>query len=123
MKDGVFLSDFSSEHFYKIPAVSKADAGTYQCYAKNSVGTIVSEDIPVKVAREYKRRNPESGFQKVENSKNAGRRRWGILDIHPRTSVYFEFHFFENRTLEGKALKYYIPLYVIRGWILYQNCT
>ena len=47
MKDGMFLSDYSSEHFYKIQAVSKSDAGNYQCYAKNSVGTIISESIPL----------------------------------------------------------------------------
>ena len=50
MKDGGFLSEFSSEHFYKIQSVTKSDAGSYQCYAKNSVGTIVSEKIPLVVA-------------------------------------------------------------------------
>ena len=50
MKDGVFLSEFSSEPFYKIRSVTKGDAGSYQCYAKNSVGTIVSEKIPLVVA-------------------------------------------------------------------------
>ena len=54
MKDGVFLSEFSSEPFYKIRSVTKADAGSYQCYAKNSVGTIVSEKIPLVVACKYK---------------------------------------------------------------------
>ena len=53
MKDGVFLSEFSSEPFYKIRSVTKADAGSYQCYAKNSVGTIVSEKIPLVVACKY----------------------------------------------------------------------
>ena len=50
MKDGVFLSDFSSEHFYKIQSVSRSDAGDYRCYAKNSVGTIISEKIKLTVA-------------------------------------------------------------------------
>ena len=50
MKDGVFLSDFSSEHFYKIQSVSRSDAGYYRCYAKNSVGTIISEKIRLTVA-------------------------------------------------------------------------
>ena len=50
MKDGVFLSDFSSEHFYKIQSVSRTDAGDYRCYAKNSVGTIISEKIRLTVA-------------------------------------------------------------------------
>ena len=50
MKDGVFLSDFSSEHFYKIQSVSRSDAGDYRCFAKNSVGTIISEKIKLTVA-------------------------------------------------------------------------
>ena len=53
MKDGVFLSDFSSEHFYKIQSVSRSDAGNYRCYAKNSVGTIISEKIKLTVACKY----------------------------------------------------------------------
>ena len=53
MKDGVFLSDFSSEHFYKIQSVSRSDAGDYRCYAKNSVGTIISEKIKLTVACKY----------------------------------------------------------------------
>ena len=51
--DGDYLSDFSSEHFYKIQAVSKNDAGSYQCIAKNSVGSIISEMIEVEVACKY----------------------------------------------------------------------
>ena len=50
MKGGVFLSDFSSEHFYKIQSVSRSDAGDYRCFAKNSVGTIISEKIKLTVA-------------------------------------------------------------------------
>jgi protein sidekick len=53
LKDGVFLSDFTSEPFYKILSISRGDAGNYQCYARNKVGTIVSEKIPVTVACEY----------------------------------------------------------------------
>ena len=53
MKDGVFLSDFSSEHFYKIQSVSRSDAGNYRCYSKNSVGTIISENIKLTVACKF----------------------------------------------------------------------
>lgn len=51
MKDGAFLSEFSPEPFFKIQSVHKIDAGSYQCYARNEAGTIVSEKIPVTVAR------------------------------------------------------------------------
>ena len=51
MKDGVFISDYSSEHFYKIQNVTKDDSGKYQCYARNDVGVIVSENITLVVAR------------------------------------------------------------------------
>ena len=75
MKDGLFLSEYSSEHFYKIQAVSKSDAGNYQCYAKNDVGTIVSESIPLTVACEFK-------FKPLKNCKfNPGLRElvWGLI--------------------------------------------
>ena len=50
LKDGDFISEFSSEHFYKIQSVSQNDAGSYQCIARNSVGSIISEMIPLTVA-------------------------------------------------------------------------
>ena len=50
IKDGDFISGFSSEHFYKIQSVEREDAGSYQCIAKNSVGSILSEMIPLSVA-------------------------------------------------------------------------
>ena len=53
MKDGAFLSEFSPEPFFKIQSVHKIDAGNYQCYARNEAGTIVSEKIPVTVARKF----------------------------------------------------------------------
>ena len=52
LRDGDFISEFSSEHFYKIQSVQRTDAGSYQCIAKNSVGSILSEMIPLTVACE-----------------------------------------------------------------------
>uniref|UniRef100_A0A0K2T3X4 Protein sidekicklike [Megachile rotundata] n=1 Tax=Lepeophtheirus salmonis TaxID=72036 RepID=A0A0K2T3X4_LEPSM len=49
-RDGVVLSEFSSETFYKIQSVMKADAGNYQCAARNTAGTILSDTIPITVA-------------------------------------------------------------------------
>ena len=37
LKDGAFISDFTSEPFYKIISISRGDAGNYQCYARNEV--------------------------------------------------------------------------------------
>ena len=50
LKDGDYISGFSSEHFYKIQSVVKEDQGNYQCIARNSVGSIISELIPLSVA-------------------------------------------------------------------------
>ena len=58
MKDGVFISDYSSEHFYKIQNVTKDDSGKYQCYARNDVGVIVSENISLVVARKLSKPHP-----------------------------------------------------------------
>jgi len=55
IKDGDFISGFSSEHFYKIQSVEREDAGSYQCIAKNSVGSILSEMIPLSVAWSWSR--------------------------------------------------------------------
>ena len=52
LRDGDFISEFSSEHFYKIQSVQRSDAGRYQCIARNSVGSILSEMIPLTVACE-----------------------------------------------------------------------
>ena len=38
VKDGAFISGFTSEPFYKIISISRGDAGNYQCYARNEVG-------------------------------------------------------------------------------------
>ncbi|KAJ9598493.1 hypothetical protein L9F63_010813, partial [Diploptera punctata] len=50
LKDGIALGEFSSEHFYRIHTTKREDAGSYQCVAKNDVGSIFSEKIDVSVA-------------------------------------------------------------------------
>ncbi|XP_075219912.1 sidekick cell adhesion molecule [Lycorma delicatula] len=50
LKDGVELGDFSSEHFYKILNTRREDGGSYQCIAKNDVGSILSQKTDVSVA-------------------------------------------------------------------------
>lgn len=53
LKDGIALGEFSSEHFYRIHTIQRADAGSYQCIARNDVGSIFSEKIAVSVACMY----------------------------------------------------------------------
>lgn len=50
LKDGVELGDFSTEHFYRILNTRREDGGSYQCVAKNEVGSILSKKIDVTVA-------------------------------------------------------------------------
>ncbi|CAG0892307.1 unnamed protein product [Darwinula stevensoni] len=50
LKDRKKLGEFTSEHFYRIQSVQKEDSGSYQCIARNSVGSIFSEKVQVSVA-------------------------------------------------------------------------
>ncbi|KAH9630731.1 hypothetical protein HF086_004022 [Spodoptera exigua] len=50
LRNGVPLSDYSSELFYKIHNTQRQDAGAYQCIAKNDVGAIFSEKNNIVVA-------------------------------------------------------------------------
>lgn len=50
VRDGVSLGDFSSELFYRIMNIRREDAGSYQCIAKNDVGSIFSQKSDVSVA-------------------------------------------------------------------------
>lgn len=57
IKDGEDLGEFSSEHFYRILNTRREDAGSYQCVAKNDIGSIFSEKIDVTVACKFVRVN------------------------------------------------------------------
>uniref|UniRef100_A0A8D9DVI9 Protein sidekick n=2 Tax=Cacopsylla melanoneura TaxID=428564 RepID=A0A8D9DVI9_9HEMI len=50
LKDGVELTDFSSEHYYRIVTTRREDQGLYQCIAKNDVGAVLSQGIDLSVA-------------------------------------------------------------------------
>jgi hypothetical protein len=50
VKDGEYLGDFTTDHFYKIQHAKRSDAGDYQCIARNDAGAIHSEKIRVTVA-------------------------------------------------------------------------
>ncbi|KAK9504659.1 hypothetical protein O3M35_010943 [Rhynocoris fuscipes] len=50
LKDGVELSDFTSEHFHRILNTRREDGGSYQCIARNDVGAILSKKIDITVA-------------------------------------------------------------------------
>ncbi|CAB4061873.1 SDK [Lepeophtheirus salmonis] len=45
-----FYRNSLQKTFYKIQSVMKADAGNYQCAARNTAGTILSDTIPITVA-------------------------------------------------------------------------
>ncbi|BES97569.1 Immunoglobulin V-set domain [Nesidiocoris tenuis] len=49
-KDGVELSDFTTENFFRIVNTRREDGGTYVCMAKNDVGAILSKKIDITVA-------------------------------------------------------------------------
>lgn len=50
LKDGLPMTDFTNSQFHRIHNARPDDAGSYQCIAKNEVGTIFSEKIDVVVA-------------------------------------------------------------------------
>lgn len=50
LKDGMPVTEFSNGQYYRIPNTRREDAGSYQCMARNSAGTIFSEKIDVVVA-------------------------------------------------------------------------
>lgn len=53
LKDGQPLGDFNSELFYRIHSTRREDAGSYQCVAKNDVGSIFSQKSDVTVACKF----------------------------------------------------------------------
>lgn len=53
LKDGLPMTDFTNSQYYRIHNTRPDDAGSYQCIAKNEVGTIFSEKIDVVVACKY----------------------------------------------------------------------
>lgn len=53
LRDGEPVGNFTNEHFYKISAVSREDAGDYRCVVRNLAGAIFSPRISFAVACKY----------------------------------------------------------------------
>lgn len=50
-KDGKEVGDFSSEYqSFRLLNLKQNDGGTYQCVAKNDVGSILSQKIEINIA-------------------------------------------------------------------------
>lgn len=53
-KDGKEVGDFSSEYqSFRLLNLKQNDGGTYQCIAKNDVGSILSQKIEINIACKY----------------------------------------------------------------------
>jgi len=53
-KDGKELGDFSSEYqSFRLLNLKHDDGGTYQCIAKNEVGSILSQKIEINIACKF----------------------------------------------------------------------
>ncbi|XP_030753162.1 protein sidekick isoform X1 [Sitophilus oryzae] len=50
LKDGVPITEFSTDPFYKIISAKHEDGGSYRCIASNKIGSIISEEIRIIVA-------------------------------------------------------------------------
>ncbi|KAK6637522.1 hypothetical protein RUM44_007944 [Polyplax serrata] len=88
-KDGVSLSNFSSELFYKIQGTTREDAGSYQCIAKNDVGSIFSQKSDVSITYMGAFEDLTERTMTVESGEAA------ILDLpliesHPQPSVTWQ---------------------------------
>ncbi|CAB3378147.1 Hypothetical predicted protein [Cloeon dipterum] len=88
-KDGHPLTDFLSEHFYKIQSIRREDAGNYSCVAKNEFGAIFSNKEDMSVAYMGQFEDVEEKTQVVQYGDAA------ILDLpliesHPTPSVTWQ---------------------------------
>ncbi|XP_060530016.1 protein sidekick isoform X3 [Cylas formicarius] len=50
LKDGMPITEFSTDPFYKIISAKHEDGGSYRCIAANKIGSILSEEIKIIVA-------------------------------------------------------------------------
>ncbi|KAJ8966484.1 hypothetical protein NQ317_018469 [Molorchus minor] len=50
LKDGIPITELSTDPFYKIISAKNEDGGSYRCIAANKIGSILSEEIKIIVA-------------------------------------------------------------------------
>ena len=58
LKDGVYISNFTSSSILRLDHVQRADAGVYRCIARNEFGSILSISAKLEVACKFNRRLP-----------------------------------------------------------------
>ncbi|KAK3912682.1 Protein sidekick [Frankliniella fusca] len=106
MKDGHNLNDFSPENYLRILEVQRADAGLYQCVAKNAVGAIVSNHVNVTVAYMGVFADMEEQ-QLVVESGDAVVIPVPALESHPAPSITWQ--------ADGRPLPTYSHKYAVTG--------
>ncbi|XP_050535550.1 protein sidekick isoform X2 [Daktulosphaira vitifoliae] len=77
LKDGKELGEFSTDQTYRMLNTKQGDVGTYQCIAKNDVGSILSQKIDINIAYMENFKEIDDPIVKVERGHAA------VLDCPP----------------------------------------
>lgn len=103
MKDGIPLTEFKDAAFYKISNAAKNDSGSYQCIAKNDVGTIFSEKSEVVVAYMEDFKDSAVKVVNVESGRSAILTMNDVSSVPPPSAIWEN-----NKGMIKNDLKYFI---------------